>query len=101
MVFKVWFDRVKLAVLIIVPIVLLLLPATFFDTGKSICLSRVLLNMECYGCGMTRAIMHLIHGNITVAAQYNKLAFIILPILTILWLKELLACMGYKILKWL
>lgn len=48
------------------------------------CLSKVLAGMECYGCGMTRAIMHLIHLDFTEAYQYNKLSFIVLPLLSFL-----------------
>ena len=47
--------------LLLIPLVLIALPADFFDTGQSICLSVVLLDTECYGCGMTRAIQHLVH----------------------------------------
>lgn len=96
-----WRNRVKLAVLIAIPLTLLLLPANFFDSGKSMCMSKVLFDMECYGCGMTRAIMHLIHANISTAAHYNKLSFVVFPLLALLWLKEVLQCLGYKILSWL
>lgn len=72
-------------VLLILPIILLLLPADFFDNGKPICLSVVFFNAECYGCGMTRAIMHLIHFDIDGAIDYNLLSFIVLPFLVILW----------------
>ena len=48
-------------VTIVAPIVLLFLPATFFDKGESVCLSVQLANMQCYACGMTKAVMHFIH----------------------------------------
>ncbi|MAJ07174.1 MAG: hypothetical protein CL827_10010 [Crocinitomicaceae bacterium] len=47
--------------LLIFPLVLFILPSNFFDEGESVCLSVTLFNMECYGCGMTRAVMHFIH----------------------------------------
>lgn len=72
-------------VLLIIPIALLVLPADFFDTGQSVCLSVVFFNTECFGCGMTRAIMHLIHFDVDGAIEYNLLSFIVLPALIILW----------------
>ncbi|QNF31959.1 DUF2752 domain-containing protein [Adhaeribacter swui] len=76
---------VKIAGYIVVPVVLLLLPADQFDTGTSLCLSKLLLNKACYGCGMARAIMHLIHFDFSAAFSYNKLSFIVFPLLAYLW----------------
>ena len=55
------FKLIFLIPLLIVPLVLFILPSDFFDEGDSVCLSVMLFNIECYGCGMTRAIMHFIH----------------------------------------
>lgn len=72
---------------------LLLLPANFFDNGQSICISQILLGKECFACGITRGIMHLIHLDFENAFAYNMLSFIVLPLLVIIWvqwfLKEL------------
>jgi hypothetical protein len=65
----------------------MLLPADFFDKGKSICLSKMLANMDCYACGLTRATMHFIHFEFDKAWSYNKLSFIVVPLLFPLWLK--------------
>lgn len=73
--------------LILFPVVLLLLPATYFDTGHSICLITLTTGQECYGCGITRSIMHLIHFDFLTAWNYNKIAFIVLPILCVLYLE--------------
>ena len=70
-----------------VPIVLLLLPATFFDNGRAICPSVLLLDLECPGCGITRACMHLIHFDFEGAFDYNMLSFIVFPILAYHWAK--------------
>lgn len=76
---------IKLILLILIPITLLILPANFFDNGKSVCLSVMLLDIECYGCGITRAIMHLIHFDLEEALYYNALSFIVLPLLIYVW----------------
>lgn len=75
--------------MVLIPLVLLALPATFFDHGDAVCLSRVLADVECYGCGMTRAIMHLIHLDFAQAWFYNKLSFVVFPLLAFLYGQEL------------
>lgn len=76
-------------IIILAPIVLLFLPEDFFDKGESVCLSVQLANIECYACGMTKAIMHIIHFDFTKAYEFNKLSFIVFPMLGILWLKAI------------
>jgi hypothetical protein len=83
--FRYWLSIAKIAALISIPIVLLLLPADYFDGGESVCLSVRFFDMECPGCGMTRAIMHLIHFDINEAAYYNLLSFLVLPLLIYVW----------------
>ncbi|WKZ66539.1 MAG: DUF2752 domain-containing protein [Flavobacteriales bacterium] len=55
------------------------------------CLSVILFDQECYGCGMTRACQHMIHGEFEAAARYNRMAFIVLPILIFGWGMEVRA----------
>jgi len=55
------------------------MPADFFDTGTPVCLFTRLSGYSCYGCGMTRAMMHLLHLNFAIAWNYNKLSFIVFP----------------------
>lgn len=76
--------------LILFPVVLILLPATYFDTGQSVCLSKVLLHKECPGCGLTRASQHLIHFDFSEAYHFNKLVFVVFPIVIFFWGRELL-----------
>lgn len=78
-------QALRLAALLIIPILLLILPKTYFDGGRSICLSVLLLDTECYACGMTRACMRLIHFDFSGAYAYNKLSVIVFPILAYLW----------------
>lgn len=81
--------RIYLTILLIIPIILLILPASYFDEGQSICLSVLLFEKNCYACGMTRAIQHLIHLDFSTALEFNKLSFIVLPLLTVSYLKEI------------
>ncbi len=69
-------------------IVLFFLPKDYFDEGQSVCLSVVIFDIQCYGCGMTRAIQHMIHLDFMEAFHYNKLSFIVFPLFVFMILKE-------------
>ena len=82
----IWF---KLISWISIPFVLLLLPVNFFDSGKSLCLSQLLLSQECPGCGITRGVQHAIHFDFKVAWEHNKLTVVVLPILIGFWINTI------------
>jgi len=71
--------------LIVTPLTILLLPTSFFDEGITLCPSKRFFNFECLGCGMTRAIMHLVHFDFESAVYYNKLSLLVAPILGGYW----------------
>jgi len=68
-------------------LVLLLLPVSFFDEGPALCFSRLVFGVKCLGCGLTRALMHLIHLDINAAMDFNPLCLVALPLLIwfVLW----------------
>lgn len=76
--------------LVIIPVVFLVLPIDFFDQGESVCLSVLFFDMTCYGCGMLRALKHLIFFDFSGAWELNKLSFIVFPLLSYVWIKEIL-----------
>jgi hypothetical protein len=84
---KKWWQALYLLFLVVTPIIFLFLPADFFDSGPTICPSKRFFNLECFGCGMTRAVMHLIHLDIDTAVYYNVGSLIITPFLALFWLK--------------
>lgn len=86
-------------IILICPLILLILPANFFDSGQSLCFSKSLLNMECMGCGLTRSIQHLIHFDFKEAWMLNKLAFVLTPIFIYLWIKEALKVYSFFKIK--
>jgi len=85
--FRYYFTIAKLFFITVTPGVLLLLPASFFDKGRSICISQLLFHQECYACGLTRGIMHLVHLQFEEAYTYNMLSFIVLPLLIVIWIQ--------------
>lgn len=57
-----------------------------FDPGRSgffpECPFRALTGVICPGCGITRGLHHLLHGNLETAFVLNPLLFLLLPVLT-------------------
>jgi len=75
--------------LVLAPIVLLFFPSNYFDTGQTICPSKRLLDIECLGCGLTRATQHFLHLEFKTAWEYNKLIIIVFPVMIFYWIKGL------------
>ncbi len=78
-----WPYYVMATSLVFIGILLLLLPANFFDSGESVCLSQQLLGKDCIGCGLTKATMHLIHGDWREAVYHNSLSLLSTPTLAV------------------
>lgn len=88
--------------LIAIPVALFILPKDFFNDGPAFSVFAWLgVDDLMYSTGMTRAVMHLLHFDFETAAHFNKLSFIVLPVLMIVWFKLLLKEFDVHILKWL
>lgn len=83
-------------VTIFAPITLLFFPADTFDKGDSLCLSVQLADIKCYGCGLTKGIMNFIHFNFSKAWEYNKLTFIVVPMMAVLWVRSIYDIQGKR-----
>jgi hypothetical protein len=75
----------KIGVYIVAPIFLLLLPVDYFDHGQSISIFEWIGVDGYYSKGLTKACMHLLHLDIRGAASFNKLSFVVLPLIVGLW----------------
>jgi hypothetical protein len=84
--FHFYFTVFKLAIIVLVPVTLLVLPADFFDHGQTICASQLFFGIECPACGLTRGCMHLLHLEAELAFAYNMWSFVALPVISIYWL---------------
>ncbi len=77
-----------LVALVTAPIILWFLPSTTFDSDQfPFCPSRVLFDIECMGCGMTRAAMHFHHFEFEDAIFYNTGIVLVYPLLVWMWVK--------------
>ena len=56
----------------------------FFDPSKTgifpICPFRALTGLNCPGCGTTRGLHQLLHGNVIAAFEFNPLTMLLLPV---------------------
>lgn len=77
---------VGLSVWIALPIFLLVKPATYFNEGRDMCPSKIILDMECFGCGLTRGVMHTIHFKFMDAWHFNKLSWVVTVLLIMVWI---------------
>ncbi len=59
----------------------LMIPLDSFDQLPSFCLFKLVFHRECLGCGMTRAVLHCLHGDFSGAWQFNNGIAIFFPIL--------------------
>lgn len=59
-----------------------------------LCPFRAVTGLDCPGCGTLRAIHALTGGDLARAAEHNLLTVVLLPVLTVAWLRWLGASLG-------
>ena len=74
---------------VMLPLLLMIVPTARLEKYPSICLFKNITGVDCIGCGMTRAISSLLHGNAQMAYRYNRLVVIVFPLLGYSWLNFL------------
>ena len=75
-------------------VVLAIVPTRIVENLPSLCLIKNISGHECYGCGMTRALSCLLHGNVTGALAYNRGSVVALTLLIALALSSLIPLTG-------
>jgi len=80
---------VLLFTFLLLPFVLYFIPLEWLNKQHSICLIKNIFGIECYGCGITRAIIAGIQLNFIKAIEYNKMVIIVLPLFILEWLKKM------------
>ncbi len=84
---------IKLFLLLLLPVVLYMIPTKGVYSGESICIFTNIFGVECWGCGITRAIFSALYFRFAEAWEYNRLVIIVLPLLLLLWLKTVVRLM--------
>ncbi len=86
--------KIRLACYAALPVVLYLIPLRWVLQGHPLCLFRNLLGRPCWGCGMTRALFSLLHGDFAAAWEYNRMAVFAAPLLFCLYIQEVKKTIG-------
>ncbi|MBO5921052.1 MAG: DUF2752 domain-containing protein [Bacteroidaceae bacterium] len=81
---------IKLLLLLIVPVVLYMIPADGINNGETICIYTRIFGVECWGCGITRAIFSVLYLRFAEAWEYNSLVVIVFPLLLFEWLRSVI-----------
>ena len=90
---------IKLLLLLSLPIVLYTIPEESIYNGKSICIFTNIFGVECWGCGITRAIFSVLYFRFTEAWEYNRLVTIVFPLLVFEWIKSVVRLTQHIIKK--
>jgi hypothetical protein len=86
---KIRIQQIKSIGILLIPVTLYLIPVNWINNQHSICIFKNITGHECYGCGITRAVLSAFHFNFHDAFRYNKSVVIILPLLAYIWVKTL------------
>jgi hypothetical protein len=76
--------------ILLIPVIMFIVPLDWIREQHSVCLFKMFTGHECIGCGMTRAVLSVIHFRFEDAFYFNKLVIIVFPLLIYIWLKTLL-----------
>lgn len=84
-----WFKILKLSVLVLLPFSLLFFSLDVLETKPTICLFKNIFGVECWGCGITKAVIAVVQCQFVRAFHYNKLVVIVFPLLVYAWIREI------------
>jgi len=60
------------------------------ELTPTICIMKNLFNMDCIGCGSTKAIIAFVNGNFNQGINYNFNVIFTLPILIYIWINQII-----------
>jgi hypothetical protein len=89
----------KVGLHILLPLTFALIPTSWIEARRPVCLVRNLFGVRCPGCGMTRALSCMAHGRPRRAFEHNKLIVVAVPVLAHAWARSLLT--EYWRYRWL
>ena len=89
-----YFKVIYLVILLSLPIAISLISLKTLNNLPSVCLYKRFFGLECWGCGMTRAIISVVNGNFKDAIEYNWRVLIVFPLLLYIYFLNI-----YKVYK--
>jgi hypothetical protein len=78
-------NRLLLTFYFIVPVVLFFIPLDWLNKQHTICLVKNIFGVNCFGCGITRAVISGIQLDFNKSFEFNKMVVIVLPMLIYVW----------------
>ena len=79
------YSQIRFAGILILPVLLFFVPVDWLDRQHTVCLFKNIFGIECWGCGITRAVLSAIQLNFATAFHYNKLIVVVFPLLVYVW----------------
>lgn len=80
----------KLGGLLLLPFLLSTVSLDKLEAEHSICLFKNIFGVECYGCGITKAVIACVQCDFIRAFNYNRLIIIVMPLLIYLSIREVI-----------
>ena len=74
---------------LLAPLALVALPTRWLAAAPNVCIIRRVTGRPCPGCGMTRALSRLAHGDPRGAWRYNTRVTLAAPLLIAMWARSL------------
>lgn len=76
----------------LLPFALYFIPRdTIFDHTHTLCLVHCLTGEECWGCGMTRALVSLIYFDFDAAWAFHRGVVVVAPLLAWIWVRWIIS----------
>ena len=85
---------ISLGILLSLPIAVSFIRVTILNNLPVLCIYKRFFGIECWGCGMTRAIISVANGNFKNAIEYNWRVLIVFPLLLYIYFFNI-----YKVYK--
>jgi hypothetical protein len=79
-------QRVARVAWLLAPLALVALPTRWLAAMPGVCVIRRVTGQPCPGCGMTRALSRLAHGDLCGAWRHNPRVVVVAPLLVVAWL---------------
>lgn len=80
----------------LLPLLIYMVPERWIMQGHTICLVHNLFGVECWGCGMTRALYSVAHLDFVGAREYNRAVVVVAPLLIYIWSKWIIRLIQKK-----
>ena len=74
----------------LLPLLIYLVPERWIMQGHTLCLVQNLFGVECWGCGMTRALYSVAHLDFAEAWEFNHLVVVVAPLMVYIWIMWLM-----------